>query len=222
MSCERCRLAWQSECSAEEERLPVQPEASALYQSLLALGADNPGRYARHRLWALMFWRPLYLVACVVCCQDSHVDLSEFRLHWAEGTVVGFSGVRRQDHSRFASSTQHAETAAERSQRGAEKQMTILVRCCDQLLASVSELKRINRRFALQLVLDALLERLAALDVSPDQSLKIANAFVQATNETLGLAVLPGHWQPDYQRQSCCLHYLKSANDLCPGCPRNV
>ncbi|GAA6144359.1 hypothetical protein NBRC116585_04760 [Thalassolituus maritimus] len=208
----------------------MQPEASILYQSLLALGADNPGRYARHRLWALMFWRPLYLVACSVCCQDclderfecSHLDLSEFRLHWAEGTVVGFSGVRRQDRSRSASSAQNAETAADRLQRGVEKQMTTLVRCCDQLLASVSELKRINRRFALQLVLDALLERLAALDVSSDQSLKIANAFVQATKETLGLAVLPGHWQPDYQRQSCCLHYLKSANDLCPGCPRNV
>ena len=221
MSCKGCQLVWQSECAQGEFDTPQHTAAASAYQSLLLEGARNPARYARHRLWALMFWRPLYLAICSLLCQSNHIGFSRFRLHWTDDRVVGFSGASYSADSVYPGYPPQGVAGSPGADCRVYRQMHSLVHCCDSLLSSVDELKRVNRRFAMQLVLDALVERVISLGQSADKAIELASVFALATDQILGLALASGHvQQQQYQRQSCCLHYLKPANDLCPGCPR--
>ena len=195
----------ESSCSVHERVLKA-PElqndrvATDLREQLASQCSRRGQHYARQRLWALMFWQPLYLSVCSQYCHQQTLALGAFQLHWGADRILGYEGL--------------GQSLADA--RG-KAQWPELVACCLRLKRSTPALRDLPERQALQLVCDALAERLLELGADDHTAQAMTLDFIEAS----GLTLRPGTWASGhYRRRSCCLHCLHTPGDYCASCPR--
>ena len=174
--------------------------ATVLREQLASQCSRRGQHYARQRLWALMFWQPLYLSVCSQYCHQQTLALGAFQLHWGADRILGYEGLGKSV----------ADTSG-------KEQWHELVTCCLRLKRNNMALRDLPERQALQLVCDALAERLLELGADDHTAQAMTLDFIEAS----GLNLRPGTWASGhYRRRSCCLHCLHTPGDYCASCPR--
>ncbi len=203
----------------DESLLVAGRDNDALIHTLVdALKSTHPdaGRhYWSARSWGLLSWQPVLLILAATEILRCRVDLSRLgqrsQGHFVMGMTLG-EGLLSPE-------------AVSRRQAGAH-----LREVCDQYLAQLGQVIKVNPVLARRLLADRILATLLRMrpllaDSSHEATYRLANEWLEAADLT-GASALTAFELPQggselaLDRKGCCQHYRLEGAELCKTCPR--
>ncbi|WP_419812126.1 (2Fe-2S)-binding protein [Bacterioplanoides sp.] len=206
---------------------PGSGSAKAAMQQLhsqLAQSYSSAGKvYWANRLWALLYWQPVYLAVSSLHYEHVVIDFLAFE-QFIQGTSI--SGFRPL--TVLSLSTQPSGHTCISADQRIIQQAESLNALLQEYLTCLQSITRISELNARGLVADALLTAINQQALSDQQKQQAAEQWLTAMQlydrEGIPLSALnyaPGTSSPLLlQRRSCCMHYLRDRHDICRSCPK--
>lgn len=202
---------------AEEGDVLDTEQLIVLYQELATAYPQAGKVYWGNRLWALMYWQPVYLSICAVHGQQTVINFDRYQQFRQPLSIYGFKPLEMLDTKDYLSIETAIDLQAE--------QLKSLLR---DYLSVLSSICRISITNAWGLVADALLLVLKRQPISDSDKLNYAQLWLNRLQLTdkqgrvlSALSYAPGTTTPLLlNRRSCCMHYLRDRADICSSCPK--
>lgn len=192
--------------------------------SQLAQSYSSAGKvYWANRLWALLYWQPVYLAVSSLHYENKVIDFLVFE-QFIQGIAV--SGYRPL--TVLSPSSQPSDHTFISTDQQIIDQAESLNALLQQYLNYLQRITRISELNARGLVADALLTTINQQPLSDHQKQQKADQWLAAMQlyDRAGIPLsalnhAPGTSSPLLlQRRSCCMHYLRDRHDICRSCPK--
>lgn len=194
-------------------------ECKIIYNGLRQANPNVHKAYSQYRLWALVYWQPVYIAISAVHLNHGVVDLCRLRQirhqYSISGYVEGSLAFKpsRRDLNHLIIEQSHS-----------------LKKCLSGYLHELESLAHYKAKQAWGLIADCIALALMKLRQYKDLSPEHLNHVLQQWLLNMGLQdisrkpvqplIASSDSNIELKRSHCCFHYLLDPNDICSGCPK--